>query len=332
MSIVRIFIVAGLLSLVPGASGAAQDFPSAPIDLDVLTGQIDNSRVYGLFLRGGQSLTTRTDVLSPAEISMALKNANRRADVAVPNLPTPGKLDYGTLAKSSLLFGTVYDCGRCNNLHASIAGGVIVSNDGLAITNYHVVDRNDRGTEEVFAMTFDGVLRPIVKVLSANKTQDVALVQLGGVGPFFPTAIASEIPSPLEPATVLSHPSNQFFVLTQGVVSRHVTLQTRRGVEQWMEITADYGAGSSGSGVFNSRGEIIGLVSRNSPIIRDDESKNKPPIESAKHLEPTAEPIERQSTHQGKLKSPDYENDRSFVELVLRRCVTLEAIRSRFAE
>ncbi len=282
-----------------------------PIDLGVLTGKIDNDLIYRLFLAGGQALTTRTDILDAKQISAQLKQQRNPAAFRIPNTPDFGKLDFETIARSSLLFGTVYDCGRCNQLHANVAGGVVVSQDGLAVTNYHVLDRDEKGTMAVFAMTIDGRAHPVAEVLSANKELDVALVRLGGEGPFFPAAIATKIPLPMESATVLSHPKNQFFVLTQGAVSRHVALTTPNGPEQWTEITADYAAGSSGSGVFNSRGELIGLVSRNFPILRD------PPGTKTAATEEHDRPRD---------------SNVSFVELVLRRCVTLDAIRGCFAQ
>lgn len=299
-------------------SAQTEKLESAGPSLGVLEGRVKNDLIYRVFLEAGKRLNKRDDVMTPAEISAELRKVYKRSDIPVPNVVLEDKSVYRNMARSSLLFGTVYDCGRCSKLHASIAGGVVVSSDGLAITNHHVVDRAGNGTEEVFAVTFDGKSHPIKKVLSADKIADVALVQLGGEGPFYPAPIAGEMPVPLEPVTVLSNPKNQFFVLTQGVVSRHVAPGGRRG-DEWTEVTADYAAGSSGSGVFNSQGEVVGLVSRNYPIIR-----------SAQQRTGKSEAKDGQN-EQGKLQPPGGRGSQSFVELVLRRCVTLDAIRARFA-
>jgi S1-C subfamily serine protease len=306
----------------------------------VLAGQIDNQRLYRQFLEGGRALTQRAGVLDPKAIAERLLQTKRPASIQLPQVNGLGKLEFSSLAKSSLMFGIVYDCGRCSRLHANIAGGVVISADGLALTNHHVLDRDDKGVMEVFAMTHDGKAHPIVEVLSSDEKQDVALVRLGGEGPFFPAPIASEVPLPLEPTTVLSHPSNQFFVLTQGVVSRHVRSTTRRGVEQWMEITADYAAGSSGSGVFNARGEIIGLVSRNIPLYRKEPPHSV--IQGAVDREhkdetednPDQKPDEKsEAKRAGKSKKSVVNNsNKSFVEMTLHRCVSLEAIKSCFAK
>lgn len=300
-------------------SVSAQTDVSPPPSLGVLEGRVKNDLVYRVFLQAGKDLHDRDDVMTPDEISDELRKSNKRSDITVPSISTEDQSVYRNMARSSLLFGTVFDCGRCSKLHASIAGGVVVSEGGLAITNFHVLDRAGNGTEEVFAVTFDGKSHPITKVLSADKIADVALVQLGGEGPFFPAPIAAKMPLPLEPVTILSNPKNQFFVLTQGVVSRHVTPGGRRRGE-WTEVTADYAAGSSGSGVFNSQGEVVGLVSRNYPIIRPGKPRSLPSNDKDGNVEP------------GKLQPPGGRGSESFVEMVLRRCVTLDAIRARFAE
>jgi len=320
----------------PPTATARQDSKAAiPIaavsgqDLGVLTGHIDSRKLYRTFLDGGREISQRQqNALSPQMIVQQVSKRQRTAMIPLPAVTGLGKLDYPAIAKSSLMFGNVYDCGRCSNLHANIAGGVVISSDGLALTNHHVLDRDMKGVVAVFAMTFDGRSHPVVEVLASNKELDVTLVRLGGAGPFFPAPIAERMPLPLEPATVLSHPSNQFYVLTQGVVSRHVSFTNRNQSEHWMEVTAEYGAGSSGSGVFNSRGEIIGLVSRISPLYRHglphavvggvlDEAH----AEKADH-KPDDSPAGSAASEAGK----------SFVEMTLRRCVTVDAIKSCFAK
>ena len=308
------------IAMTQSVSAQTEKGSRAAPSLGVLEGRVKNELIYRVFLQAGKQLNERDDVMTPAEISDGLKESNKRSGVAVPSVAVDEKAVYQNMARSSLLFGTVFDCGRCSKLHASIAGGVVVSADGLAITNYHVLDRAGNGTEEVFAVSFDGKSHPIKKVLSADKIADVALVQLGGDGPFFPAPIAGKMPMPLEPVTILSNPKNQFFVVTQGVVSRHVTPGGRRQGE-WTEVTADYAAGSSGSGVFNSRGEVVGLVSRNYPIIRTAKSRTMAKGNG-----------KDQSDEPGKLQTPGSRGSEAFVEMVLRRCVTLDAIRARFAE
>jgi len=108
----------------------------------------------------------------------------------------------------------------------------------------------------------------------------------------------------------VSYPAGEFFVMTHGAVSRCVTTSRDRSrrqdnpkaSEHWMEITAPFVAGSSGCGVFNEKGEVVRLVSRLHPLMRDT------PPNAMDAKSPIA----------------------SFVEMLVRRCVPLAAIRDGF--
>jgi hypothetical protein len=107
----------------------------------------------------------------------------------------------------------------------------------------------------------------------------------------------------------MSHPRNEYWVVTEGVVSRHVKLDRNKGGGRWLEITAEFAAGSSGSAIFNERGEIVGLVSRVSPIFRGPSTAGDGQPKPEQEGKSTREP---------------------YVEMILRRCVPLDAIMQRF--
>lgn len=288
------------------AAKGARPEPTDP--LGVLAGRINNKQLYDRFVSVGQELLTAPRGLDVAAIQESLES-DRTADLARPTIAADAKsFPYQRVAQSSLLLGTLYDCGKCDDMHGNVAGGVIISADGLCLTNHHVLERRGEDTRLLFAMDYAGRGYGIQEVLAVNRRADVALVRLAGPGPFVPCPMATDAPLPNEPAYVLSHPSNEFYVLTQGIVSRHVTLTHRRGSSQWLEITAPFGAGSSGSGIFNERGELIGLVSRIQPIFRSPSQINAP--EEGAEARPGRTP---------------------YAELILRRCVTLEAIQSCFS-
>ena len=81
-----------------------------------------------------------------------------------------------------------------------------------------------------------------------------------------------------------------------------------------MEITAPFGGGSSGAAIFNQRGEVVGLVSRIDPIFRENSKPNLP------------REIDSEQTIDG------HPFEKRFVELILRRCVSLDSIQERFAK
>ncbi|MBL8890717.1 MAG: trypsin-like peptidase domain-containing protein [Planctomycetaceae bacterium] len=297
----------GLLD--PNTRSAGQPGTVREDPLGILQGQIDNKKIYDAFVAAGQGIINEKRGLDVAAIQQSVRRPARSNLLCPASSVGDDSFGFENVAKSSLLFGTLYDCGKCEEMHGNIAGGVVVSDDGLCLTNHHVLERRDEDTRVIFAMDYTGRGYAIQEVLAANRMADVALVRLQGTGPFYPAPIATNSPLPNTPAFVLSHPSSEFFVLTQGVVSRHVTLTQRRGKSTWLEVTAPFGAGSSGSGVFDDRGRLIGLVSRISPIFR-----------GAEQIAPPAEGEEP------RLRSIPY------AELILRRCVTTKAIRECFRE
>lgn len=62
--------------------------------------------------------------------------------------------------------------------HPDISGGVIISSDGLVLTNHHVIDRGDSGIKGMLVMTHDGCAYPIVEVLAGSRRSDVALIRI----------------------------------------------------------------------------------------------------------------------------------------------------------
>lgn len=300
-----------------GVSAPAQDATDDLADpLGVLALKTDNRLVYGRFLSNGiQQVEEQSSEdfsgLTVEAIRQSLRQRTSRSTAlpktALPELRT-AEDRYQHMIRSTLLLGTIYDCGRCDNLHANVAGGVVVSSDGLALTNYHVLDRSDDGIKAMTAMTYDGQSYPIVEVLASDRGADVALIRLGGPGPFYAAPLARQQPFPTEPVRVMSHPSNEYFVMTTGEVSRVANFSARRSRSHWMEITAPFGAGSSGSGVFNDQGEVVGLVSRIHPIFRDSNTRQPLPDDES----------ESKATR--------------YVEMILRRCVTLDGIMDCFQQ
>lgn len=283
---------------------------------DVLDGAIDNNRISRAFLGRAQQLVDIDEVLDVEQVDDLLKAAPRRSSIPLPtaNPSQNGSLldddseVYRRMVAASLLVGVAYDCGRCSNLHTNIAGGVFVSPDGLVLTNHHVVSRNTEGNRKISVMTSDGRAFPITEVLATSKKDDVALIRVAVDKPVDWAPIAQSNPRPMEKIRILSHPQEQYFVLTEGKVSRIATLRSRSGSSEWMEVTADFAGGSSGSGVFNERGEIVGLVSRIYPLFREANSRGRN-AEDDSATEPSRYP-----------------------EMILKRCVPATALLECFAK
>lgn len=170
---------------------------------------------------------------------------------------------------ATLVLGHLYLCGKCEKFHGNLAGGVLLSADGLALTNYHVLDFREA---IVFgAMTSSGEIFAIDQVLAASKSDDVALVRLRGASGLPHLTLQPQIETGDE-VFVISHPDGHFYTLTRGYVARRY-LTAKERVPR-LQITADFAKGSSGAGIFNHRGDLVGLVtSTNSIYYSESEGK-----------------------------------------------------------
>ncbi len=311
----------------PGSSAG-----NGPI-ADLTDGVIDNRRIYNTFVNRGRRLLSsdfpseglpeNTDSPAGEQIRQMLKRAPNRT----PNRMELGLLEtsevevkpqdlHDRLRRASMMIGTLYDCGRCKNLHGNISGGVIIGEDGLVLTNYHVLDRKpDEKVQGFVAMDFQGRCFAIAEVLAAWESADVVLIRLENTATKFePVGLASSNPKPLTDVVVMSHPHNEFFVVTTGLASR-LTKPTMEGDSNtWLEITAEFSGGSSGSGVFNTQGELVGLVSRIHPMFREQEKSS---AARAAGEDRSAGVGQGRDSGAGRQYYP---------EQILRRCVPIESI------
>lgn len=288
------------------------------LPFDVFGNAIDNGRIYRHLENEAVKLVNRQTPGTVKRLQSELGLVGDTSDVSRDELtyqrPGNDKELYQHMVKSTVYLGELYNCGKCDKTHAGFSGGVVISEDGLVLTNYHVLEQRDKAkgnrVEGYMAMTYDGKCWEIDEILAADKAADIALVKLRATGKtFYAAPIAVDRPNPTDVVRVISHPSGEFFVMTRGEVSRYARRRAGRRSSakgHWMEITADFGGGSSGSAVFNNDGEVVGLVSRIRPLMRGPKSTGE------------------ESTNSNiKTKS-------GFVEMVLRKCVPLSAIHNCF--
>jgi len=202
--------------------------------------------------------------------SATLKQLHREGTgpIALPATPDPAVTTakpaaaiYDHARRATLILGHLYLCGKCDKYHANLAGGVLISADGLALTNYHVLD-NREGI--VFgAMTVDGRVFAIDEVLAASKKNDIALIRLRDAADL-PHVTIRETVGTGDEVFVISHPDGFFHTFTKGYLSRKYL--TPQGKVPRLQITADFAKGSSGAGIFNAAGELVGLATATNSI------------------------------------------------------------------
>ena len=231
-------------------------------------GEVHDERILDQLDAAAERLMTNGQAVKMSEL---IQQLSRRA--CVLDLPafTPRKSSAadiaGALRPGVVVIGDLSKCKKCPRWHVGASSGFMLSADGVCATCYHVANIPSSAT--LIAMTGDGRIVPVKEILAANPHTDVALLRLDGTG-FTPLPLDTEAPVG-STVRVLSHPDDHFFTLSEGMVSRYVTLPLERapGEVTFMAVTADFGAGSSGAPVFNKRGGVVGMVNNTQSLYYD---------------------------------------------------------------
>ena len=165
------------------------------------------------------------------------------------------------------VIGGLFKCKKCTNWHVSAASGFFIGASGVFVTCHHVINSAEKETFVV--LTGDGRLAPVREVLAADAAADVAIVRCEGEG-FAAAPLAADAPVGA-PITVLGHPNDHFFSLTQGIISRYF-VEARPRKTEMLSITADFAKGSSGAPVFDAAGNVVGMVSNTQSVYYDEKN------------------------------------------------------------
>ncbi|MCX6995965.1 MAG: serine protease [Kiritimatiellaeota bacterium] len=167
---------------------------------------------------------------------------------------------YRRARPSALVHCLLYRCDKCQRMHVNISTCFPLTADGICVANYHAFTASN--TVAMAVATRNGRVFPVTEVLAASARDDVVIFRTTAEK-LTPLALAAAEVG--EAVAVLSHPSNLFYVLTQGAVARYCL---EKGVSR-MQITADYAIGSSGGPVLNSAGAAVGMVAATRDLYDD---------------------------------------------------------------
>lgn len=134
--------------------------------------------------------------------------------------------------------------------------GVIISPDGLVLTNHHVVS----GAQDPVVTLHDRRSYPATVVGSDART-DVALLRIEGEGPF-PWAALGDSDQVAVGTWVLAvgHPFDFPFTVTTGIISARGRRNLfRNEIQDYLQTDAAVNPGSSGGPLFDLHGRVIGI-------------------------------------------------------------------------
>ncbi|MCP4836294.1 MAG: trypsin-like serine protease [Phycisphaera sp.] len=145
-----------------------------------------------------------------------------------------------------------------------LGSGVVISPNGHAITNAHVVQKETALRATVWLPQPDGTLRRTdiddVELIAVNNHLDLALVRIehptGGEFDFAPVQDFEKLEIG-QPVFAIGNPLGLERTLTQGVVS---TTQRNFNGLTYIQTDTPINPGNSGGPLFNTRGEVIGIT------------------------------------------------------------------------
>lgn len=243
---------------------------------------IDDRRLQQAFQHGVDKLIAdgRAPEMSVVQegLSQSTCTVTLPAGEELGDEPKTGEVIYEKSRPAVALVGSTYKCSRCDQWHIDGATGFFISADGVLVTNYHVVASDDR--RALFAMTFDGRVFPVTKTLAADKSADVALVQVEpldqqGASAKFAVLPLAETSRVGQRVRVISHPDGNHFAMSEGAISRRF-FTPHHGGSCWLAITADYAKGSSGGPLLDDAGHVVGLVCSTAGVYYDQDDAGHP--------------------------------------------------------
>jgi putative serine protease PepD len=194
-------------------------------------------------------------------ITPPAEDASLAEVVAAKTLPSVVNIDVYTVSQGSLYddYGSESDNG--DNLEEyGLGSGVVISEDGYILTNYHVVEG---GSE--FLVRFDEEAQYKATLIDGDPTSDLAVLKVDATG-LIPIAIGDSSDVQVgEWVMALGSPFGLEKSVSTGIVSalfRSTTMESTSGVTLYanmIQTDAAINPGNSGGALVNSSGELIGI-------------------------------------------------------------------------
>lgn len=136
--------------------------------------------------------------------------------------------------------------------------GVIISEDGYIVTNNHVIDK----ASSLRVKLYDGRVFD-AKIIGSDPATDVALIKIEATElPTLPFGSSDELRLG-EWVLAIGYPMDLQSTITAGIVSAKArslgAIDSRTGIESFIQTDAAVNPGNSGGALVNTRGELVGI-------------------------------------------------------------------------
>ncbi len=132
--------------------------------------------------------------------------------------------------------------------------GFIIGNNGYLATSYHVIEPFYSYYNNSIEADINGITYKSGKILITDKNIDVAIIKFNFNSQYKLNLADSYIPKLGENIFVIGNPMGFETTISNGIIS------AIREKNSYIQITAPVSHGSSGSPLFNSNGDVIGII------------------------------------------------------------------------
>lgn len=142
----------------------------------------------------------------------------------------------------------------------SMGSGVLISEDGYIITNNHVIE----GATEVSVKDSSGNIYE-AKLIGTDAKTDIAVIKIEAQGLKYAEVADSDLVELGDDAIVIGNPLGSGIAVSNGIISatnKEITVNNEKMTV--FQTNAAVNEGNSGGGLFNIKGELIGIVNAKS--------------------------------------------------------------------
>ena len=206
---------------------------------------------------------------------------NRSINVSLNNnKPISGPTSGGVTPTSSGSGSTIYTLGCAQSVgvttevtttnwfgqtsSSAVSGsGFIVTETGYIITNYHVIEYADKYNYKVSVMTFDGTSYDAT-IVGYEQENDIAVLKIDATG-LTPVSVGdSDSITVGDEVYAIGNPLGELaFSMSTGHISaldRSITTDNKSPAISMFQFDAAVNSGNSGGPLYNTNGEVIGVV------------------------------------------------------------------------
>jgi putative serine protease PepD len=150
-----------------------------------------------------------------------------------------------------------------NRTTGSTGSGSILRNDGLILTNYHVVEGEKQGGWFEIHLN-ENPWYSMGPCIAFDKGKDLALIQISGSSNFPVVKLSTETPEQGDDVIAVGSPLGLQDTVTKGIISnkeRHFSYLDGVTDIKMLQIDAAINGGNSGGALLNMNGELVGVPS-----------------------------------------------------------------------